>query len=345
MAGARLPPPESAREGYVSLPFKALIALSGRALATAAKLEDADNGGVSSVASGAAADRVSPSGGLPCVSSAALRACGEPERTCDAKEAAACLRRAVEGLAAGAADVALVSAARVAEIAEDDAMGCAHSCCAPGSGGDDWAQAWRDAAVLGRLIEDLLRQGEAGRLDAARRALDMAIIIGGPAWRAALDWAARGAVDGALAEGRDDKGTPPATPATPAVALDAAARRGEDLGGSARFAATAGLREVLPPGSLLAARAVPCRMAAELDDGDAFAREHLLPAKAVVLKGAVAHWSWAAAERWAKPGGNYLKRVAGGRLVPVEVCRARMLSATRAHAFLKIRGGRGKGHG
>ena len=318
-----------ARQEYVSVPFKTLVALSGRALATASALEGGGGGG-SDAAASAAADRVSPAGGLPCASASGLRQQGPPPRTGDAPEGAASLRRAATALAAGAADVAQAAACRAAELAEDAAVGGAM---ASPRRGAPLARAWRDAMVLGRLLEDLVRQGEAGRLDAARRALDLAIVVGGPAWRAALDWAARqrrgGDGDGDGDDtGRLVEGTPSDQQAEPT-------RRGGEQHGEGRWRACVGRAERLPAGALQPANAVARVPAAALDDLAHFVRAHLLAGAPVVLEGATSHWGWPAAERWRERGAAHLKRLAGARLVPVETGRNYLARGWR-HEFMRF---------
>lgn len=191
---------------------------------------------------------------------------------------------ALEGDAAGEAQAALHECVkRIASCELDAAAEAARAAAAaaegrlPGGG-----EAWRDAAVLARAAEALAdTRGEDSAI------VDVVVLAGGPAWRAALDAEARRR---GLLPPRGD-GTPP--------------------GGSAAS------RPAAPPADEGRGNAV-VELHAPHPEAAEFAARHMRePGEPAVLRGAVAHWP--ALERWVDAA--HLRRVGGGRAVPVEVGR------------------------
>ena len=196
--------------------------------------------------------------------------------------------------AAGGLSVArLLQSALSGDAPGDAATAASHACWEKLHTGDwkDVAVAWRDAYSLAALLE---LSGAAADAHASLRALDIAALVGGPAFRDEVDRAIE------LAQAALDAQRPHKRPR--AGDADALPPLGEPPAGGA---------PQLPPGSGVGGIA-----RAELPPLEVFLTEHMAGAGVPLLITGLVD-TWPAAQRWRDPA--YLMRVAGARTVPVEV--------------------------
>ena len=203
--------------------------------------------------------------------------------------------------AAGGLSVARLLQSALTSAAEADtraraATAASHACWEKLHTGDwkDVAVAWRDAYSLATLAE--LSHGEAADAQASMRALDIAALVGGPAFRDEVDRAI------AAAQTALDAQRPQKRPRADDGPLDALPLLGEPPEGGA---------PPLPPSSGVGGIA-----RAELPPQESFLTEHMAGEGVPLLITGLVD-TWPAAQRWRDPA--YLLRVAGARTVPVEV--------------------------
>ena len=201
--------------------------------------------------------------------------------------------------AAGGMSVARLLLSALTKDAQGGAATAAlHACWEKLHTGDwkDVAVAWRDAYSLATIVQ--LSQGrEPADAKASMRALDVAALVGGPAFRDEVDRAID-AFQKALDAQRPQKKRRCADEGAP----DSPLLLGEPPEGGA---------PTLPPGSGIGGIAH-----AELPPLESFLTEHMAgEGVPLIITGLVS--TWPAAQRWRDPA--YLLRLAGARTVPVEV--------------------------
>ena len=204
--------------------------------------------------------------------------------------------------AGGLAVARLLQSALTSEVeSRGSAAAASHACWEKLHTGDwkDVALAWRDAYSLAALLQlscDASQGGAPADAHASLRALDIAALVGGPAFRDEVDQAIE------LAQAALDAPRPPKR------------QRGDadeplpPLGD-----APEGGAPQLPPGS-----GVGGIGRAELPPLESFLTEQMAGAGTPLLITGLVD-TWPAAQRWRDPA--YLLRVAGARTVPVEVGR------------------------
>jgi lysine-specific demethylase 8 len=198
--------------------------------------------------------------------------------------------------AGGLAVARLLQSALTRGESRGAAAAASHACWEKLHTGDwkDVALAWRDAYSLAALLE--LSGGSERDAQASLRALDIAALVGGPAFRVEVD----GAIE--LAQAALDAPRPHKR--LRSDAHDALPPLGEAPEGGA---------PQLPPGSGVGGIA-----RAELPPLESFLTEQMAgQGTPLLITGLVD--TWPAAQRWRDPA--YLLRVAGARTVPVEVGR------------------------
>ena len=202
--------------------------------------------------------------------------------------------------AAGGLSVArLLQSALTKDAQGGAATAASHACWEKLHTGDwkDVAVAWRDAYSLATLVQLNGGTKEPAGTEASMRALDVAALVGGPAFRDEVDRAIA-ALQTALDAQRPQKKRPRANEGAP----DALPLLGEPPEGGA---------PPLPPGSGVGGIA-----RAELPPLESFLTEHMTGEGVPLLITGLVD-SWPAAQRWRDPA--YLLHVAGARTVPVEV--------------------------
>ncbi|KAK3287052.1 hypothetical protein CYMTET_5413 [Cymbomonas tetramitiformis] len=274
-----------------SLPFQTLVLLCGRILFTATRLEDntkdIDEHEI---------DRFIPRGGLPC-----LAYVPNPSFECenDVAGCASCLRKAVQGLAAGNVEGILSASSKAKRIVETLFL----------NSQSDIPQAMRDCYALSDVLVGIYSEepDHAAKIALRRRqirAVDLAQIATGPAYRQALDSAFHDAHGGFCF--------------TPSFSAQGLATAGQDLAGveigapQAMPSQSSTSVKCLPPDSMREGFSIPRINKVDVHE---FFQEHMQPQVPVVLRGCMQEWP--ALTRWCD--NEYLQRVAGDRTVPVEL--------------------------